>query len=81
MMYAQRPPQAYGYPQQQPYGYGGYGYAQQPPVIINETIVENGPGYGYGRGYGYGGGMTNMEAGLLGGGMGFLGGLAIGELI
>lgn len=42
------------------------------PVHIAETIVENGPGYGRP-------GMSNMEAGLLGGGVGFLGGMILGE--
>lgn len=40
-----------------------------------ETIVEERPAYGYG------GGINPLEAGLLGGGVGFLGGLALGELL
>ena len=62
---------------------------RQFDAVLAETIIEQGRpggygyggGPGYGAGPGYGGGMTNMEAGLLGGGAGFLGGLLIGEAI
>lgn len=47
-------------------------------MCLAETIVEQRPAYG---GYGYGGGINPVEAGLLGGGVGFLGGLALGELL